>query len=214
MKCLKCTNSNLNEIINSTTYTNKIAEEWLDEKEGDKYICDEQEKDFKELSKYYPTVQVKETVIGKVCLVCNQINIIKKEERYYDDDSVVENEKIIYPSEEMILNYKEEREKVPKEVYNTFIKALKHGIDDKGVELMLLRKTLELLLKDVGLENGSLYEKIKSIKSSLNIIEEGMHKIREAGNKATHEYDINYTDNEIRIMSENIEALIKLFYTL
>ena len=79
---------------------------------------------------------------------------------------------------------------------------------------MLLRKTLELLLKDVGLENGSLYEKIKSIKSSLNIIEEGMHKIREAGNKATHEYDINYTDNEIRIMSENIEALIKLFYTL
>ncbi len=41
-----------------------------------------------------------------------------------------------------------------------------------------------------------------------------MHKIREAGNKATHEYDINYTDNEIRIMSENIEALIKLFYTL
>ncbi len=27
MKCLKCTNSNLNEIINSTTYTNKIAVE-------------------------------------------------------------------------------------------------------------------------------------------------------------------------------------------
>ena len=41
-----------------------------------------------------------------------------------------------------------------------------------------------------------------------------MHKIRKAGNKATHQYYINYTDNDIRVMSENIEALIKLFYTL
>ena len=63
-----------------------------------------------------------------------------------------------------------------------------------------------MLLKDINVKGGKLESKINNINEKLEIIESGMHKVRLAGNKAVHESDIEFTDNEIIDMAENVES--------
>jgi hypothetical protein len=140
-----------------------------------------------ELCKDFPYVCVKRTLKGIMCL------------EYYLNHQV---------------KYEEDIKGIPQTVYNTYIRAREADKDSKDVTLFLLRKTLEMLLKDISVSGGNLQTKINNVNEKLKVIESGMHKVREAGNKAVHEHDISFTDNEIQGMAENVETIMKLFYTL
>jgi hypothetical protein len=168
-----------------------------------------------ELCKDFPYVCVKRTLKGIMCLACNEINIIDEKE-YYDEftEQSATTSDIIYPTKEMQIKYEEDIKGIPQTVYNTYIRAREADKDSKDVTLFLLRKTLEMLLKDISVSGGNLQTKINNVNEKLKVIESGMHKVREAGNKAVHEHDISFTDNEIQGMAENVETIMKLFYTL
>jgi hypothetical protein len=218
MECVKCgSNKNLKELFNRKKVYNEIDESVLteDEKYEFYYMHYEMGKSIDELIEYYKYVEVSSYIIGKLCLTCNELNVIEKK-IYYDDLSEMSTEvyDVIYPTKSMEDKYKNNREKIPYNIYDTYIRAREADNKNIDVSVFLLRKTTELLLKDLNLNGNNLNQKIKNLDSDINNIKEGLDRIRDEGNKAVHESDNSLTNEDVVKLADNIETILNLFYTL
>jgi hypothetical protein len=116
----------------------------------------------------------------------------------------------------MIEKYKEDIKKIPEEIYDLYIRAREVDSKNKDVSLFLLRKTIEVLLKNLDIDGENLYKKIENLKDSLDKdkIREGLNRVREEGNKAVHQASINISESEIINLADDVELILKVFYTL
>ncbi|MDK0710274.1 DUF4145 domain-containing protein [Clostridium perfringens] len=216
MKCRKCgSDKNFNQLFESVTYYKEILEDRLLDGEKSEYVHRAyiQNDSIESLCEDFPYVNVTKTLKGMMCLACNEINIIEKKD-YYDvfmDEAVTESN-IIYPTKNMQIKYEKDIKRIPEKIYNTYIRAREADSNSKDITLILLRKTLEMLLKDINTKGRNLESKINNISEKLDYIENGMHKVRKAGNIAVHEENIDFADSEIQSMAENVETIMKIFY--
>lgn len=220
MECVKCgSNKNLKELFNRKKVYNEIDESVLteDEKYEFHYMYYGMGKSIDELIEHcnYKYVEVSSYIIGKLCLTCNELNVIEKK-IYYDDFSQISTEvyDVIYPTKSMKDKYKNNREKIPYNIYDTYIRAREADNKNIDVSLFLLRKTTELLLKDLNVNGKDLNQKIKNLNADINKIKEGLDRIRDEGNKAVHDSDNSLTNEDVVKLADNIETILNLFYTL
>lgn len=220
MKCNKCGSSkNLKELFSSTTYYKEIDESQIDEKDMSYYMHRKyiNEESIDELCNDYRYVNVTREVKGNLCLTCNELNVIDKKS-YCDEscDFLGKNYEVLYPTNTMIEKYKEDIKKIPEEIYDLYIRAREADNKNKDVSLFLLRKTIEVLLKNLDIDGKNLYKKIENLKDSLDKdkIKEGLNRVREEGNKAVHQASINLSESEIINLADNVELILKIFYTL
>ena len=129
MECVKCgSNKNLKELFNRKKVYNEIDESVLteDEKYEFYYMYHGMGKSMDEIIEHcdYKYVEVSSYIIGKLCLTCNELNVIEKK-IYYDDFSEMSTEvyDVIYPTKSMEDQYKKTREKIPYNIYDTYIRA-------------------------------------------------------------------------------------------
>lgn len=148
------------------------------------------------------------------CPVCEKITLLEK---YGDEDMVGFNgnldseEKIIYPINTI------DSSAMPTVVKKAFESALKvRNVDDVGC-LMLLRHTLEVIVKEQGAVGGTLAQKIENIANRgilPDTLKEASTLTRLLGNEATHEEEITTDKEDIDILVEFVEYIIQYLYII
>ena len=151
------------------------------------------------------------------CPVCHKVTLREA----YGDETMMEphpngemhwykNKSILYPINSIDSN------SIPSKVKEAYEAALKTKGIDKNVCLMALRRTLELVLKDIGATKWGLKDKIEEIaeKGLLpGTLKEASSLTRILGDTAAHDKDdIDIDEHDVTSMAEFIEYIIEYIY--
>ncbi len=149
-----------------------------------------------------------------VCPVCNETTLLKS---YWEPNMVEPNgdqyeyDDILYP----MSTYKGSG--VPQKVNNAFEASLKARHLDASICLLALRRTLEIICKDKGANDGFLEAKIKKLTNDGILpptLNEVSKIIKKLGNEAAHGDDVIHTKKGVSEMIEFVENIINYVYVL
>jgi ribosomal protein S27E len=152
------------------------------------------------------------------CPECRKITLIEtyRDETMlrYDRNGDIEyyaEEKVLYPTN-MIDN-----NAMPAFIKNSFESALKvRNIDYTGC-LILLRRTLEMIVKNQGAEGKDLYEKIEDIANKgilPDALKEASTLARVFGNSAVHDLESIADTNDTNTLIELMKYIIEYLYII
>ena len=149
------------------------------------------------------------------CPVCRKVSLLQKytDESMYDafEDEVYYYINNIYP----LNNYR--MDNVPEKISSTFEASLK--VKDIDMELCLIgfRKVLELICKDNNASGNNLEKKIEDMINK-NIFPKDMEVaywiIRQIGNKAVHDKELDLTKYDIDEIASLLYSIINYLYII
>lgn len=149
-----------------------------------------------------------------ICPVCHKptlLEIYHDELMHYGTGNPFTEETILYP-----LN-KIENTLMPKIVQDAFASALKVRNVDAGACAIMLRRTLEIILKDQGATKNNLAEKIEEI-AERGLLPESLKEAssfaRRFGNSAAHGNELVPDKNDINSLIEFIQYIIDYLYII
>lgn len=142
------------------------------------------------------------------CPVCEKITLLYTYSNVYADYL---SENILYP------RFDYEKKEVPDKINNSFVSALKTKHVDLSICLLSLRRTLEMICKDKGFNDGSLAAKISNMVDERvlpSILNSASSIVRDLGNQAAHADDVDHTREEVENSIEFVEQIINYIYVL
>jgi len=152
------------------------------------------------------------------CCVCNKISLASL---YSGEDTIIgytdgeyDYEKI-YTTHFPVETYKGTN--VPENVDDAFSSALKVRYVDNIICLMALRRTLEIICKDMGARGKTLEKKILDLTEKSifpKIINEASDVLRILGNEAAHGDDVDYDERIIQEMINFTQIIIEYVYVI
>ena len=147
------------------------------------------------------------------CPVCKKVTLEQIEvlSEYGDPETgPIPMEQILYPA---ITTNAE----MPEHVSNAFNAALKVRNIDGAICLISLRRTLEMMCKDKGAHQGTLYAKLKHLSNEgilPPIIDKMAGVLKEQGNMAAHGDSKSFHPEFVSLMIEFTETILKYVYVL
>mgnify|MGYP000999961210 CR=1 FL=1 len=152
------------------------------------------------------------------CPICYNVTLLET----YGDETMVKpsvngdyewftEDKILFPVNSLDNNI------MPQEIKETFEAALKIRNIDNNACLIILRKALELILKDKGATKRNLVGKIEEIASKgilPEVLSEASKFAKIMGNLAAHERNTNVDSSDVSTVLEFITYIIEYLYVL
>ncbi|RCW49757.1 DUF4145 domain-containing protein [Halanaerobium sp. MA284_MarDTE_T2] len=142
------------------------------------------------------------------CPVCEKITLFYTYSNSYAD----------YPSENILYpRFDYEKKEVLDKINNSFVSALKTKHFDLSICLLSLRRTLEMICKDKGFNDGSLAAKISNmVKEGVlpSLLNSASSIVRDLGNQVAHADDFDHTHEEVDNSIEFVEQIINYIYVL
>lgn len=144
------------------------------------------------------------------CPVCDEVTLTRID--HFDRVWSRYEDEIVYP-----YNNRGEHAYIPKQVYEAFNAAMKVRHIDGAICTLSLRRTLEMMCKDLGETKGNLYEKLANLadKAVLPPIVGGMADVlRDLGNAAAHADDVEFPREIVEAMIHFTRAILDYVYNL
>lgn len=148
-----------------------------------------------------------------LCPVCQRITLkeyYRFSEDYDFDGKKIWSSKILYPQ----INTDT---KLPPKIRNAYEAALKVRNIDGAICALSLRRTLEMICKDQGEEEGDLYNKLKRL-SERNIMPPLLSDmatiLRNLGNIAAHADDVEFPPDIVNSIIEFTRVILDYIYIL
>ena len=190
VECYHCGNKTYMDIVGK--YTKDIPHYGYTEEIGE-YITEEEEIEWQMLQ----------------CPVCEKITLLRTYWCSLHEEELIEN--ILYPR----FDYK--KREVPEKINTAFIAALKSRHVDLSICLLSLRRTLEMICKDKGVEKGTLGKKLnKMVEMGIipSVLDSASYIVKQLGNEAAHADDVIHTETDANNAIEFIEQIINYIYVL
>lgn len=164
---------------------------------------------------YDPECGLGETYFWYVflCPVCHKITL---EQQYNFSEEMEYNGKPIWHSNILYPEINSEIE-LPPSVKSTFEAALKVRNIDGSICALSIRRTLEVMCKEKGEVDGSLYQKLKNLSSKgilPDILDEMADILRNLGNSAAHADETEFSDDIVSSMIEFTKIILDYVYVL
>lgn len=148
------------------------------------------------------------------CPVCHDVTLKKKSWMSEEIDYAgrpVTYEEIIYPT------ITQKSKNMPVLVYRAFEAALKVRNLDGAICALSLRRTLEMMCKDLQATGRDLYTKLDSLSKKgilPPILETMAHVLKDLGNAAAHADDANFPKDVVRSMIDFTQTILDYVYVL
>lgn len=144
-----------------------------------------------------------------LCLVCQQVTLLF--DSTFDIGVIKQKTNLtLYPAVDL-------EEAIPKNIRDAFKAALRVKSIDGAICSLSLRRTLEMICKDRGEIEGSLFKKISNL-AARGILPPTLNDIasvlREVGNDAAHGDDVMFPYEVISKMIDLTESILKYIYVL
>jgi hypothetical protein len=194
--CLHCGNETLLEVV--ATFNDKETE----------YMYDDYYEAEVPIATFYSDYTLYK------CPVCSKVTLKSVDACDQDRDhtgKVIEYENILYPVQTGDLYY------VPEKIKKAFESALKTKNVDKVMCALGLRRTLEMLCHDKGAEGRTLYNKLVDLSNKgiiPQVLNEASHLIRDLGNAAAHEEDVQFDVQTINDLIRFTRIILDYVYVI
>lgn len=106
---------------------------------------------------------------------------------------------------------------IPKAVKDSFESAIKVRNIDGAICAIAIRRTIEMVCKDKGVKEGSLYEMLKSLSDNgilPPILEEMASVLRKIGNAAAHADEKDFDHDLVNSMIEFTKIILDYLYNI
>ncbi|WP_062513891.1 DUF4145 domain-containing protein [Halobacillus sp. KGW1] len=154
------------------------------------------------------------------CNECMNVSIYRAEftsgeERYFQETGESEIElfgRLLYPNIEH-----ENASYIPEKIYNSYLSSIKVKNIDRSFSLIGLRRTLEMICKEKGYNDGMLGKKLKKMADDGVIplvIDSIADSLKTEGNKAAHGDDVDFDIKTVNNMIEFTRIIINYLYVL
>ena len=150
------------------------------------------------------------------CPICHKVTL---RETYGDETMIEGYENPVYGNEKNILYPLNsiDSASVPEKIKNAYEAALKTKGVDKYIGLMVLRRTLELILKDQGATKWGLKGKIEEIAAQGKLpdtLKEASALAKLLGDTAAHDKEIEVDNYDVEAIAEFLGFIIEYLYVV
>lgn len=150
------------------------------------------------------------------CPICHKVTL---RETYGDETMIEGYENPVYGNEKNILYPLNsiDSASVPEKIKNAYEAALKTKGVDKYIGLMVLRRTLELILKDQGATKWGLKGKIEEIAAQGKLpdtLKEASALAKLLGDTAAHDKELEVDNYDVEAIAEFLGFIIEYLYVV
>lgn len=145
------------------------------------------------------------------CPICNEVTLFRISDHDQDEGKWRWEDRIVYPY------ITRSRGNMPKNVHDAFKAAMKVRHIDGAICALSLRRTLEMMCKDLGETKGNLYAKLKNLSDRgvlPPILGDMAQILKDLGNAAAHADDVEFPKEIVEAMIHFTQTILDYVYNL